>query len=204
MGQPAVAAVAHREFTWEDFIAIEDEDDLRELVDGELLEIEVPTDLHEHITAMLVVFIGSWMRERKAGWIRTSGYKIRISKKRGFMPDVQLYRHDNPAKRKMKGLEEGRPDLVVEVMSPSSVRFDRIRKLGGYASIGVPEYWLIHPQHQTLERLILRDGKYIIDTALEGDAVFTPDTFEGLSIPLQELWESGTEAEAEEPESLPG
>jgi Uma2 family endonuclease len=206
MGQPAVAAVtavAHREFTWEDFIAIEDEDDRRELVDGELVETEVPTDLHEHITAMLVVFIGSWMLERKAGWIRGSGYKVRISKKRGFMPDVQFYRQDNPARRKMQGLEEGHPDLVVEVMSPSSVRFDRIKKLGGYASIGVPEYWLIDPERQTLERLILRDGKYIIDAALEGDMVFTPDTFEGLSIPLKALWESGTETVAEQPAEKP-
>jgi Uma2 family endonuclease len=132
----------------------------------------------------------------KAGRALPSGYKVRISKKRGFMPDVQFYRSDNPAKRGMKGLSEGRPDLVVEVMSPSSVRFDRVKKLNGYASLGVPEYWLIHPEHRTLERLLLRDGKYAIDTALEGDAVFTPDTFEGLALPLQELWDSGTEAEA--------
>jgi Uma2 family endonuclease len=198
MGQPAVAVPALRESTWEDFIAIEDEDDLRELVDGELVELEVPTYLHEAIIGTFVMFLGLWARERKTGRALPSGYKVRISKKRGFMPDVQFYRCDNPSKRGMKGLAEGHPDLVIEVMSPSSVRFDRIKKLDGYASIGVPEYWLVDPEHRTLERLILREGKYVIDAALEGDAVFTPDTFEELAIPLQELWDSGTEAEAEE------
>jgi len=56
------------------------------------------------------------------------------------------------------------------------------------ASIGVPEYWLIDAEAQILERPVLRDDVYSIVEALEGDAVFRPDGFEGLEIPLAELW----------------
>jgi Uma2 family endonuclease len=59
-----------------------------------------------------------------------SGYKVRISTKRGVMPDVQFYRADNLPRGQDRGLVGGRPDLVVEVTSLSSVRFDRVKKLG--------------------------------------------------------------------------
>jgi Uma2 family endonuclease len=44
-------------YTWDDFIALED-DDRRELIDGELLEVEVPTGIHEYIVTMLAIFVG--------------------------------------------------------------------------------------------------------------------------------------------------
>jgi Uma2 family endonuclease len=176
-------------YTWEDFIAL-DEDDLRELVDGQLVEIEVPKRPHEHAVAMLVVLLGTWTRERKSGRVLASGYKVRISPKRGVMPDVQLFRSGNAAAFGQEdGLVEGRPDLVVEVLSRSSRRYDRVVKLAWYATIGVPEYWIVDPDARTLERLVLASGRYAIAEALAADAVFRPEGFDGLAIPLAELWE---------------
>ncbi len=85
--------------TWEDFIAL-DEDDLRELIDGRLMEVEAPNEEHEHIVATLIVFVGSWARSKKAGHVYASGYKVRVSARRGVMPDVQFYANDNPTERK--------------------------------------------------------------------------------------------------------
>ena len=48
---------------------------------------------------------------------------------------------------------DGTPDLVVEILSPSSRRYDRVTKLRWYAQLGVPEYWLVDPDARTLERL---------------------------------------------------
>jgi Uma2 family endonuclease len=105
------------------------------------------------------------------------------------MPDVQFYRRGNDAVRDQEqGLVRGRPDLVVEVVSASSRRFDRVKKLRWYAQLGVPEYWLVDPETRTLERLVLQDGAYVIADALEGDETFRPEGFEGLVIPLARLW----------------
>ena len=185
---------APRQVTWEQFVQL-DEDDLRELVEGQLVEVEVPTEQHEHVVAVLLVFLGAWAQERKAGRVYASGYKVRIGAQRGATPDVQFYRRENPAKRTQSGVESGGPDLAVEVLSPSSVAHDRVRKLGWYASLGVPEYWLVDPEHRTLERLVLGDGgHYMVVDALEGDAVLAPSSFEGLAIPLAALWERLDEA----------
>ncbi|HTR97878.1 MAG TPA: Uma2 family endonuclease [Candidatus Acidoferrales bacterium] len=188
---PVVASTAaNSRYTWDDFVAL-DEDDLRELIDGELVEVEVPTDSHEYIVGRLVTALTNWADAGHGGRALVSGYKVRISDRRGVMPDVQFFRAGNDAsKRQQKGLVEGRPDLVVEVMSPSSIRYDRLKKLQWYAQLGVPEYWLVNPEAQMLERLVLREGVYAIVESLAGDDAFRPASFDGLEIPLARLWEA--------------
>ncbi len=173
-------------YSWEDFVAL-DEDDPRELVDGALMEIDVPTVLHEWIVGMLVHRLLEWVLPRKAGVVVPSGYRVRIRRNRGVMPDVQFFRAGRalPA----AGLDSGAPDLAVEVVSPTSGRYDRVEKLHWYASIGLPEYWIVDAERHTLERLVLDDqGTYRMVDALAEDAVFRPESFPGLAIELAELW----------------
>jgi Uma2 family endonuclease len=118
-----------------------------------------------------------------------SGFKIRISERRGVMPDLQFYRHGNPASKGDKvALVSGHPDLVVEIISPSSRRYDRMIKLAWYASIGVPEYWIVDPSARTLERLVLHGDKYLVADVVGDDATFRPESFEGMEIPLGAMW----------------
>jgi Uma2 family endonuclease len=153
------------------------------------VEVEVPTWTHESIVATLIVNLGTWARLKKAGRVIGSGYKLRIDDRRGLMPDVQLYRRGNSPVGQEAGLEKGRPDLVIEVISPSSRSKDSVRKLHDYASLEIPEYWLLDPEARTLERLFLREGTYSILEALEGNAIFRPEGFEGLEIDLGLLWD---------------
>ena len=171
---------------WEDFIAL-DEDDLRELVDGRLVEIEVPTGLHEWIVVRLVRRLGEWADAHGGGVVFASGYKVRIRHDRGVMPDVQFFHRGRTIPD--PGLHAGAPDLVVEVVSPSSARFDRATKRAWYASIGTPEYWIVDPERRTVERLVLEPGgDYRVAQTARDAATFAPDSFSGLAIPLAELW----------------
>jgi Uma2 family endonuclease len=182
------SSAASASYTWDDFIALE-EDDLRELIDGELVEVEVPTVDHEGVVFNIAGFLGPWAREH-GGRGLTSGYKVRVSARSGVMPDLQFYRSGNEISADQKqGLVRGRADLVVEVVSPSSRRYDRVTKLGWYARLGVPEYWIVDLEARTLERLVLHDGTYVIAASLEGEEIFRPETFEGLEIPLAKIWE---------------
>jgi Uma2 family endonuclease len=63
-----------------------------------------------------------------------------------------------------------------------------VRKRADYAAIGVPEYWLVDPERRALTRFVLRGGDYAVAEAPSGDAVFRPDGFDGLEIPLARLW----------------
>jgi Uma2 family endonuclease len=175
-------------FTWDDFIRL-DEDDGRELIDGELVEVEVPAKwMHEYVVASLCAFLRAWTT-RHGGIVLASSYKVRISNKRGVMPDVQLFRAENLVLvGQDDGLARGRPDLAVEVLSPSSRRCDRVTKLAWYASIGIPEYWVVDTEAVTLERLVLDGGSYVIAQAVGEGETFAPSSFEGLEAPLVELF----------------
>jgi Uma2 family endonuclease len=50
---------------------------------------------------------------------------------------------------------EGSPDLVVEILSPSSVKRDKVSKVEAYARFGVPEYWIVDMGNEALEQYIL-------------------------------------------------
>lgn len=177
-------------YTWRDFIDL-DEDDPRELLDGHLVEVEVPTWKHEKIVADLIFSLQQWARPRNAGQVLGSGYKVRINDRRAWMPDAQFYRRENFPVEQEQGLERGHPDLVIEVISPSSSSKDRVQKRHDYAAIGVPEYWLIDPEARILESQVLREGAYLIVEAIEGDVIFRPESFEGLEIELGRLWNTG-------------
>jgi Uma2 family endonuclease len=184
MPSPAAAAP----YTWDDFVAL-DEDDRRELIDGELVEVEVPRSNHERVVAALCFFLRAWIEAGNGGQVLASGYKVRISERRGVMPDVQFYARGNDALLDQDdGLVRGRPDLVVEVISPSSQRYDRVTKLRWYAQLGIPEYWLVDAAARTLERLVLRESTYSIAASLAEEEAFRPESFEGLEIPLSKLW----------------
>lgn len=111
------------------------------------------------------------------------------------MPDVQLvdegvYRHA----ANEWGLVRGRPRLAIEIVSPSSGPHDRVRKAEWYASIGVPEYWIVDVDERALQRFVLRKGAYALAEEARGDVAFTPRSMKGLSIPLAEIWEAVTPA----------
>ena len=185
-GMPDLAA--HAPHTWNDFVTLDD-DDRRELIDGELVEIEVPTGTHEAIVVTLGYFLTAWSEAGHGGRAMGSGYKLRVSERRGVMPDLQFFRAGNGAAREQDaGLVSGHPDLVVEILSPSSRRYDRVKKLSWYAQIGVPEYWIVDPDERTLERLVLAEGIYAIAGTFADEEVFAPPSFDGLEIPLARLW----------------
>lgn len=171
---------------WRDFIALDD-DDRRELVDGVLVEVEVPNKWHEWIVGQILFHLTLWASKRDLV-VLPSGYKVRINNRRGAMPDVQVltaeaYRDADPL-----GLSRGRPEIAVEVISPTSRGHDRVRKLGWYASIGVPEHWIVDPDARSLERCVLDDGVYSVREVAEGDVTFKPKGLRGLSIPLGAIW----------------
>lgn len=174
--------------TWGEYIKLPD-DDRRELIDGVLVEIEMPTELHEYIVARLVTLLTVWADKARAGHVLGSGYKVRITRLRSFMPDVQFFRRGSKARREDAGLVRGHPDLVVEVISEGSSRYDRNTKLMGYGAIGVPEYWIVDPFDRTLERLVLRQGRYSVEQVLEADETLRPRSFPKLEIPMRKLFD---------------
>ena len=84
---------------------------------------------------------------------------------------------------------EGAPTLAVEILSPTTHHIDRETKAQLYAKHGVPHYWLLDPDQQTIEAYELAGGQYKLVVKAQNAEVFTPSLFPGLSIHLTDLWQ---------------
>ena len=178
-----MATRAPQTMTVEEWAAM-DEDEPGELVDGELVEEELPDYVHEVVVAWLIRVLGAWIAPR-GGIVGGSDAKLALAIDRGRKADVSLYLPDSP-KPPRRGPVMAPPDLVVEVISPRprDVRRDRIEKSAEYAAFGVRRYWLVDPETRIVECYRLNeDGDYVKIVAADHGKV-TVGGFEGLTLDL--------------------
>jgi len=87
-----------------------------------------------------------------------------------FQPDLVVV--CDPAKKTARGIE-GPPDLVIEILSPSTASRDLLRKRWAYEAGGVPEYLIVDPQERNGLLLRLEDGKYLEAARVEWAGAIT-------------------------------
>jgi len=126
------------------------EDEEGELVDGWLVEEEVPDFLHDLIVSWLLQKLGPWTRER-GGVAGGSAAKYAVARNRGRKPDVTVFLP--PRMPPARGLVRVPPEIAVEIVSrrPRDRRRDRVDKAAEYAAFGIPWYWLVEQEPLVIE-----------------------------------------------------
>ena len=135
-----------------------------ELVDGKTVMMSpCPRTMH----ADVVINIGRlfqnylWDKPCKA---YTDNVDVYLDEKNHFIPDAMIVCNKDIIQ--WDGIH-GAPDLVVEVLSPSTSKYDRGKKMQAYARAGVKEYWIISPLARTVEVYYLKDGQLVFDDTYE-------------------------------------
>ena len=80
------------------------------------------------------------------------------------------------------------PDCVCEVLSPSTIRVDKIKKIHIYARHGVPYFWVIDPIARTLDVLRLETDKWVLAGVYAEDDKVRAEPFQEVEIALKSLW----------------
>lgn len=161
-----------------------------ELVDGVLVEEEMPSKLHERVVAWLVMALGQWAIPRGAA-VYGSEHKLAVAPRRGRKPDVTVWIADEPYDPDAV-MDTTPPDVAIEVVTPTprDAKRDRIEKPVEYARFGVRWYWIVDPSLHTLEIFELRDGAYVRARGAS-DGLLRPPGFRALVLDLDALWNYG-------------
>lgn len=157
-----------------------------EIIDGEpFLMAAAPRLLHQAVVgsfhaSMLVALRGKRCR------VYLSPVDVKFTDFNVVQPDLVVI-CDRAQERETH--VEGAPALCVEVLSPSSGRHDRIRKLNLYARMGVPEYWIVSTMPPILEVLVLDGDTYRVAAVHSDVGRFVSPTVPDLDLDLAELFE---------------
>lgn len=188
------SAIVTSGLTWEEFLALPDDPRYRhaELVDGELVLVNPPSWLHQHVVGAIHAVIWNWIRAGAARGTVTMEPPVQITTIRGYQPDVAWYRAGRGRPMPGNPYLTGPPDLAVEVLSDSTRAFDLVRKRADYAKVGVGELWLVDPEAPSA--LVLRrpaepttPAEYVLVEELASGSALTSPLLPGLTIPLASL-----------------
>lgn len=151
MGMPATKMPARR-WTEEEFKAARDAappGERWELVDGEVLVTPSPHWRHQGIVVSLLEQLLPYCRSSGVGRVFTSPLDVKLAPGLVLQPDALVVPH---SELRDEQYFVSRLALAVEILSPSSARFDRVIKRPHYQRNRVPEYWVIDAESRTVER----------------------------------------------------
>ena len=135
------------------------EEPLYEILDGKVLAMSPAAPRHNRIAGNIFLIFGNNLKKKKCVPFG-DGTAVYLDEQNRFIPDFMVVCDRSKIQSKWV---YGAPDLVVEILSPSTARNDRMRKKDVYAASGVPEYWIVSPEEQSIEVYLLRDGAYTLD-----------------------------------------
>ena len=129
-----------------------------ELINGKVVAMSPAATNHNRISGRIFSIFDHYLSGKKCEPF-ADGENLFLSEKNHFIPDVMIV--CDPDKIKSDGVH-GAPDLVVEVLSPSTAKNDKGYKKEAYAAAGVKEYWIVSPNDKLLEQYLLKDGQFIL------------------------------------------
>lgn len=178
-----------REATYDDILALP-EHLVGEIIEGELFVSPRPASPHAFASFVL----GAWLhRNFGGGGDGPGGW--------WFLPEPELHLEGDILVPDYAGWRRSRmpvlpdvpfftlaPDWVCEIVSPSTTRHDRFRKLPRYAKHQIPHAWILDPLAFGLEVYRLVDAHFLLIASFEGEKNVRAEPFDAVELPLSDLW----------------
>jgi Uma2 family endonuclease len=150
------------QWSYADYERLPDDGSRYEVLFGVLYEMAPPAPLHQIVIARLLRRLGPAAEDTGLGILIPSPIEVILPAfATPVQPDLLFVRAERMTIIKEKRVE-GPPDLVIEVLSPSTARFDRRTKYDAYEQAGIPEYWIVNPRLRSVEINYLEEGQYSI------------------------------------------
>ena len=184
MTSPSTAAY---EMTAEKFFQLPEGPPYFELIDGDLYRSPSPLRLHQRILVRLTYELQAYLEDHPLGEFYVAPSDVVFSPNVVLNPDLYYVRNERRSILADHGAT-GAPDLVVEILSPSTAKRDVGRKREIYAESGVEEFWVVAPKTRTVEVWRLRENPAEPVSVLADTDVLTSTLFPGWSLAVADVF----------------
>ncbi|MEA1910270.1 MAG: Uma2 family endonuclease [Spirochaetota bacterium] len=181
-------------FTYKDYLSWTNDKERWELIEGDAYDMSpAPTRWHQSLSSFLHITIGKYLDNNDCQIFAApfdvrlpGGFKADSDVETVVQPDISVFCD----KKKLDDRGgNGAPDLIIEILSPSTASKDLKEKFFLYEKVGVREYWIVDPSNKTLTAFILGEkGRYVRGVVYAGEDVLKTDLFEGLEIRMEEVF----------------
>ena len=182
-------ALGRRKLTYEDYVRLPEPPDARryEILDGVIYVSPSPVPRHQEVSLNLERVLDAYIRRHHLGKLYHAALDVLLHEHTIAQPDIIFIAAGREQIITDRAIE-GPPDLVVEILSPSTARRDRGLKARLYARFGVPHYWIVDPRAETLSTYEPSAAATARARSFIKAAVATSPPFPGLRIDLGAIW----------------
>ena len=173
-----------RKLTYEDYTQIPEDGCQHEIIDGVHYLNPAPNTYHQAVSRRLQFLLYAQIELTKRGVVINAPYDVQLFPHDILQPDLVVVLNDRQHIVTPTRIQ-GTPDLVVEILSPSTESRDRKLKRARYQAASVPEYWIVDPFEQQVEQLVLREGVYEPQSPSD---VLQLTIIEDVTVRLDEVW----------------
>ncbi|NKQ35500.1 MAG: Uma2 family endonuclease [Chloroflexi bacterium] len=170
-------------WTYEDYLRLPDDGRRYEIIQGVLYVANAPSYDHQFVVATLNRLMGNFAADKQMGVVITAPFEVHLPGiAKPVQPDILFIAKERTPKPGTQ-IFEGAPDLIVEVLSPGSLRLDQHVKFGAYEQAGVREYWIVDPKTRAITVYSLPENspEYILLGQFTGNEAVQSRALEGLS-----------------------
>ncbi|MBF0607157.1 MAG: Uma2 family endonuclease [Magnetococcales bacterium] len=161
--------------------------DLTEIIDGQEVVVYSPSFEHQIVLIKIAAKIIIHLQYNKIGEMLLSPLDVILEEGRQrLQPDLIFIRNERMFIA--QDWIRGAPDMVCEVVSPGSYRYDAIKKRKIYEDYGVAEFWLVQPQHKAIEVFAIANGRYVQRCAAAEEGVITSEVIDGLEFDVRDIF----------------
>ena len=183
----ATPTIIERRWTLAEYLRLPEGPPYYEFEDGELIEMVRPRGRHQEIIKKLLIALDGYITRNSLGniWPEVA---VALSPTRIYIPDLSFLLTANLSRFADDIAIQGPPDLVVEVISPSTAARDRSQKLRTYYQAGVPWYWLVESDSMLITEYRQTPEGYLVNQTIAAAEAFAPGLFPGLSFTMADLF----------------
>jgi Uma2 family endonuclease len=158
-----------------------------QLINGELTMNPAPNFFHQQLVTRVAHTFSAFVEGKELGEVVVSPIDVYLTDTEVYQPDVVFI-----AQGRMDIVVEGRikgaPDIVVEVLSPSTAYYDLSHKKNVYESSGVKEYWILYPEDEIIEVFENVNGEFTQVARKKREGVVASSALNGFSVDLKKVF----------------